>query len=83
MPLIERLLARKDAPPIAVRARLAHPLPANAIRQHYMRAILEPASDKLDGELGWDALCEFQTVDRLARDPRSEQEPFVSWVGQC
>ncbi len=44
VPLIERLLARPDAAPITTRARLAHALPANQIRQHYMRAIVAPGT---------------------------------------
>ncbi len=47
VPLITRLLGLEAAPEDSVRARLSVPLEENGPRQHYMRAILEPAAHGL------------------------------------
>jgi molybdopterin molybdotransferase len=44
VPLIGRLLGLPDEASDTVRARVAVPLEANGVRQHYMRAILEPSA---------------------------------------
>jgi molybdopterin molybdotransferase len=44
VPLVERLLGRKDARSSAQTAILAAPLEANGPRQHYMLAVLEAGS---------------------------------------
>ena len=45
VPLIARLLGRADTTRDTIRARVAVPLEANGIRQHYMRAFLETTAD--------------------------------------
>ena len=60
-PLVARIAGAADPMPRALRATLAHPLPANGARQDYLRATL------IDGQVSTAAIQDSSMLRTLAR----------------